>query len=515
MSEQTKYINLDMILGEKKETVKDQVIVIQEAITPIAPTRIVDWDSILNEVCYKLPKGYPTVVDGVFTEREEIIIINEALEAEGLPTLPLPKQLIKETVTDGSTQAEKALEILLNKKKELNTKLKVQSFLKTKKDDIDAKFLTDYYDKYLTKDGIPAAEKYYLAMSLLPDVTKATKLGSTSYITTKEWAKLGGLKGKVTSKTDIRTFSANNNFSVKNGSTQVRVLDASAPQLTALINHSISVTGYDDEIITVVAKNIERIKKLYASSEAILPRLYKGEKYGIGQLRKITDKRLQKTIEDFDKNTKQLSVAINTIFEKVAIDPSFKKAFILESLTGKAMFGKTSEGCASAILTFSSDFTKIAVKTMPAVVDSITSNFTIPKFGTKSSGARIGKTAQLSYSAKPKKEKTLKENISEYFNLCDRANKLVILENRLLNKKALLESNYFQTAWDKIKQTGGDLYNKLLELVSNIYNQFKDFIVGLGEALMESYHKAMEFIGINLVFEQAPQEMASITYDDL
>ena len=50
-----------------------------------------DWDSILNEVCYKLPKGYPTVVDGVFTEREEIIIINEALEAEGLSTLPLPE----------------------------------------------------------------------------------------------------------------------------------------------------------------------------------------------------------------------------------------------------------------------------------------------------------------------------------------------------------------------------------------------------------------------------------------
>ena len=91
MSEQINYINLDTILGEKKETVKDQVIVIQEAITPIAPTRIVDWDSILNEVCYKLPKGYPTVIDGVFTEREEIIIINEALEAEGLSTLPLPE----------------------------------------------------------------------------------------------------------------------------------------------------------------------------------------------------------------------------------------------------------------------------------------------------------------------------------------------------------------------------------------------------------------------------------------
>ena len=119
MSEQTNYINLDTILGEKKETAKDQVIVIQEAITPITPTRIVDWDSILNEVSYKLPKGYPTVVDGVFTEREEIIIINEALVAEGLPTLPLPeanktplRKMEKPQVMDFSEQEAYILKLL-------------------------------------------------------------------------------------------------------------------------------------------------------------------------------------------------------------------------------------------------------------------------------------------------------------------------------------------------------------------------------------------------------------------
>jgi hypothetical protein len=51
----------------------------------------VNFAHILSECSYKLPKGYPTLVDGVFTEREEVIIINEALEAEGLPTLPLPE----------------------------------------------------------------------------------------------------------------------------------------------------------------------------------------------------------------------------------------------------------------------------------------------------------------------------------------------------------------------------------------------------------------------------------------
>lgn len=89
MSEKTKYTSLDGILEEPK--VIDQEITIQEVIAPTKSRVIVDWDEILNNVCYKLPKGYPTVVNGVFTEREEIVIINEALEAEGLPTLPLPE----------------------------------------------------------------------------------------------------------------------------------------------------------------------------------------------------------------------------------------------------------------------------------------------------------------------------------------------------------------------------------------------------------------------------------------
>jgi len=66
----------------------------------------VDFARILNEVCYKLPKGYPTVVDGVLTEREEIVIINEALEAEGLPTIPLPTLEEAET-TSSSVSSNK------------------------------------------------------------------------------------------------------------------------------------------------------------------------------------------------------------------------------------------------------------------------------------------------------------------------------------------------------------------------------------------------------------------------
>jgi len=71
-------ISLDKIL----ETVDEQIV---------SDYSHVNFAHILSECSYKLPKGYPTLVDGVFTEREEVIIINEALEAEGLPTLPLPE----------------------------------------------------------------------------------------------------------------------------------------------------------------------------------------------------------------------------------------------------------------------------------------------------------------------------------------------------------------------------------------------------------------------------------------
>ena len=51
----------------------------------------VDWDEVLLEWSYRLPKGYPTIVDGVFTEREEVKILNEILEEKFNITLPLPE----------------------------------------------------------------------------------------------------------------------------------------------------------------------------------------------------------------------------------------------------------------------------------------------------------------------------------------------------------------------------------------------------------------------------------------
>ena len=77
----SKVIDLDSMLSSEEKP----VVVENTQPEPIS----VDWDSILAEWSYRCPKGYPTVVDGVFTEREEVIILNEVLASRGLPQITL------------------------------------------------------------------------------------------------------------------------------------------------------------------------------------------------------------------------------------------------------------------------------------------------------------------------------------------------------------------------------------------------------------------------------------------
>lgn len=51
----------------------------------------IDFDEILTEWSYKLPKGFPTIVDGKFVERDEVILLNHLLEQRGLTQIPLPE----------------------------------------------------------------------------------------------------------------------------------------------------------------------------------------------------------------------------------------------------------------------------------------------------------------------------------------------------------------------------------------------------------------------------------------
>lgn len=57
-------------------------------------------DQILTEWCYRLPKGYPTVVNGVFTDKEELQILNRILQENGLPTYERKQKRLLESLTE-------------------------------------------------------------------------------------------------------------------------------------------------------------------------------------------------------------------------------------------------------------------------------------------------------------------------------------------------------------------------------------------------------------------------------
>lgn len=70
-------------------------ILFDEVAPPTEKTITVDWDDILTEWSYRCPKGYPTVVDGAFTNREEVEILNMLLEERSVSTIPLPEAISK------------------------------------------------------------------------------------------------------------------------------------------------------------------------------------------------------------------------------------------------------------------------------------------------------------------------------------------------------------------------------------------------------------------------------------
>lgn len=50
-------------------------------------------DDLLLEISYQLPKGYPTIVNGKFVDREEVLLINKFLLEHGIGQLPLPETI--------------------------------------------------------------------------------------------------------------------------------------------------------------------------------------------------------------------------------------------------------------------------------------------------------------------------------------------------------------------------------------------------------------------------------------
>jgi hypothetical protein len=427
-------------------------------------------------------------------ELSETSNIENKMKTTNISETKVLEAILKEAVGAESTAAEQVIVVLINNKSSISDEENMAEFLSSEKP--DAAFLVDYYQKYMKKSGMPVEKLYYNAITKLPDTSNAEQLGKNKYETTKQWRDFGGIK-KVTSKTDIASSAAK--YSVKNGNTAVRVLDASVPQASALINYTINKLKYDEDIKTEIVKSVNKMKKLSKESSFTLSRMYKGGKYDKKSLGEIKNKALQQLIAEFEKNTDDLNKIVDRIFKKAQQNPKFNEIFIYESITGKGMLTADSIGSADRILTFEKYFVDFKVIPMDIAAKKITSTYKVPKFGTKTSGSRITKTLQQGYKEKPVKEE-LQEIVNDF-------NKTIILQEKFEIKKVLLEANIVQKGAEYIK-------NKFKELIDRLSEFFNNLIDKIIEFAKESYNKALSLFGIEVDIESLSYD-ANMTYGEL
>ncbi len=398
----------------------------------------------------------------------------------------LKEVMISEGDTSGSTDAENVLAILMSHQGK--TKEEFATFYKTK--NADAIFLKNYFARFLK--GKPV-DTYYAAIENIKAEKlplKAKQVGDTNFGTTKIWQSYGGISS-VRSKADV--IGQGVTYSVKNASTQVRVLDASAPQIIALIHCAMDKTKSTQKIRESVRTRLATLKELSNEEGAKLSRMFDGKKYGLGELRKILDKNMKALIKKYDDNTNEMNEEIKAVFDEVQGQKDFKDAFIYESLSGKTMLGETSEGRADAILTWTADFSEVKSHDIKDVTTKITSNFKIPKFASKSSGVRITKTIQMFFQDTSKK-----------------VDELVTQENILIKKRnsRLITEGAFSDLWNTLQEKGASIIKKLIQAIM-------DFIKKVTDKISGAITDLLSVLGFEVQIQGDYSLDASINYESL
>jgi hypothetical protein len=430
--------------------------------------------------------------------RREILLENKDVILQSvrntLRSVSEQNKKLTEGDTSASTDAETILSILMSNQN--LTRNEFESMLE--ENGSDAVFLKNYFDTHINKGKIENV--FYEAIVQI----KKEKLqknvqqsGAKSYQTTDIWKSYGGIN-KTASKADI--ISQSTTYSVKNASTQVRVLDASAPQIIALIFSAMDNTGETDEIKSKVKENLDAIKDLSNQEGSKLSRMYGDKKLNLGDIRKINDQNIKNLVKQYDENTEKLNKEINYIFNKVQSSKDFKHAFIFESLSGKIMFGKTSLGRADYIITWTQDFSVIKNHEISDVTDKVVNTFNIPKFASKSSGQRVSKTIQMFFKEGIETIQNSTKNKLDY--LCE--------QERLLNKKlksGVITEGAFSDLWHNIKEKG-------VEIISKMVNAIKEFIQTAYKKLTGSIKDLLNFLGITISIGDYSL-YANLSYGDL
>lgn len=398
----------------------------------------------------------------------------------------MKEMIISEGDTTGSTDAERVLAILMSNQN--MTKEEFATFYNSRTNDVV--FLKNYFARFLKGNAV---EIYYEAINQIKAEklpTNAQQVGDTNFNTTDLWKSYGGISS-VRSKADV--IGQGTTYSVKNASTQVRVLDASAPQIIALIHCAMDKTKNTEKVKGAIRNNLATLKELSNEEGSKLSRMYKGKKYGLGELRKMVSKKMQELIKEYDKNTEKMNNEIKSIFDEVQSKNDFKHALIYESLSGKTMLGETSSGRADSVLTWTADFTSIKTHDIKDVTAKIIGSFKIPKFASKSSGVRITKTIQMFF----------KEGLQKMDRLVEQENKL--FERR--NSKLITEGA-FTDLWNTLQEKGMAIIRKIIDAVNN-------FIESVTQKLTDSITKLLDYLGFEIQIQEDYSLDASTNYESL
>jgi hypothetical protein len=409
------------------------------------------------------------------------------MKNNGMSLVKLLKEvLISEGDTTGSTDAENVLAILMSNQSK--TKEEFATFYKTK--DTNAVFLKNYFARFLKGNPV---EVYYGAITQIKKEklpANAQQVGDTNFNTTDLWKSYGGIKS-VRSKADV--IGQGITYSVKNASTQVRVLDASAPQIIALIHCAMDKTKQTETIRETIRTRLATLKELSNEEGSKLSRMYKGKKYGLGELRKLLDKNMKALIKKYDDNTAEMNREIEAIFDKVQSQSNFKNEFIYESLSGKTMLGETSDGRADSILTWTADFSTVKSHDIKDVTTKVISNFKIPKFASKSSGVRITKTIQMFF----------KEGMKKMDNLVEQENKLIERRN-----SRLITEGAFSDLWNTLQEKGMNVIKKIIQAI-------KDFIKKVADKVSGAITDLLSVLGFEVQIQGDYSLDASVNYESL
>lgn len=431
--------------------------------------------------------------------------------------------------TQFSTDAEKIIEICINHKTDETFWHNIEH---NQKNDIDAKFIIDYYNNWKDKynwNNISMFKDF--AQTIKGDWEGARNIGDKNAPTTKVWqVKYNGITN-TKPKTDVSTNGPK--FSVKNGGTSVRVLDASEPQFKALLLYSIEKSPIAKAEYESINSELKRNLIDFTFTNIKMSRK--------GDNKHLTTKELVKNfplkMKNFYSKVHDAQTKLQNLLDNAFQYPGVKYNFVKESISGLTMLGRNSEAAATHLFTWNTSFTSCHIMPIDrTIVDKIVNNWIEPKVSTKSFGNYLKTTIQASYKNMNEslifKQNNTKNNYNYYINEIKKIeNKFIKLNTTLINEGYLSNildygKELINKGKDLSKKTigkGQQVVSAILDELNNLYQLFKekiiDFINALTESVKNGISYIIDFFDIEIkdksISELSDSEFSAITADEL